>query len=678
MPDQITEQRLTLDATGTVNAAGEFEVIGINVGEAHGWEFTEEALRASLAIWEGVECFVDHSWYGHSVRDLGGVFHSPEWDGAHKGIKLKLRTKGPSGPIVNALGRELLEDGPQPKCGFSADVLFTAVGRKVQTILRALSLDLVYDPARGGKFLRALNSAGYRQEANVPEPISTNAPANGDTAPPAGTTTTQLVTTRPTLRSQIEEDHAAVQVLLSEQTRLQAITEEANAMRAVRAQACAYLLDTGLAASKLPAPMQTHVRAKFTGQVFEPAALNTAIDDARKLVSELTAGALVQGPGRVSAMFDHNDKLQAAVDDMLGAKRDAKLANVKTPRLSGIREMYFMLTGDVDLHGGYWPDRAQLGGLTTDFSGLVKNALNKLVVERWGELGRAGYDWWTKIATVEHFETINQITWIILGTIGTLPVVAEQGEYTELNVGDGPETSSFVKYGGYIPLTLEAIDRDETRKLRAYPRELANAALRNISKEVSDIFTDASAIGPTLADGGALFNSTAIATLGGHLNLLTTALGTTYTAWDAAASAIYNQPMLVKNAAGSYAAGAKQAINPKFCLVPRALTAQANDLFLPRWSSVANVHSENLYKDVVEPITVPEWTDATDWAAVCDPALAPSVMVGERFGIMPEIFVSGSENFGAVFTNDEHRIKVRHFVAVGVADYRPLHKNNVA
>jgi hypothetical protein len=33
---------------------------------------------------------------------------------------------------------------------------------------------------------------------------------------------------------------------------------------------------------------------------------------------------------------------------------------------------------------------------------------------------------------------------------------------------------------------------------------------------------------------------------------------------------------------------------------------------------------------------------------------------------------------GSMFTNDEMRIKCRFFVAVGVADYRPLHKSNVA
>ncbi len=127
-----------------------------------------------------------------------------------------------------------------------------------------------------------------------------------------------------------------------------------------------------------------------------------------------------------------------------------------------------------------------------------------------------------------------------------MPTVAEGAEYTELQLGDNVETSSFVKKGGYIGLTLEAIDRDDGRKLRQIPRELAFAALREISALVAAIFTDNSAVGPTLADTGALFNNTAVTTAGGHANLLTTALGTDFTAWDAVAAAMYNQPMLVQ------------------------------------------------------------------------------------------------------------------------------------
>jgi hypothetical protein len=76
-------------------------------------------------------------------------------------------------------------------------------------------------------------------------------------------------------------------------------------------------------------------------------------------------------------------------------------------------------------------------------------------------------------------------------------------------------------------------------------------------------------------------------------------------------------------------------------------------------------------------VVVPDWTDATDYAAVCDPRILPAVYVGERFGIKPEIFIAGDNLSPAVFMNDESRLKVRHFLAVWVNDFRPLHKSNV-
>jgi hypothetical protein len=374
-------------------------------------------------------------------------------------------------------------------------------------------------------------------------------------------------------------------------------------------------------------------------------------------------------------MFTTEDQLQSAVDDLLGAQRDQDKAGLKVARLSGIRELYFMLTGDLDLHGGYHPSRVQLA-TTADFAGLVKNALNKMVISKWSELGRAGYTWWEKISTVEHFNSLQSITGTLVGTVGSLPVVAEGGEYTELAVGDSPETASFVKYGGYIPLTLELIDRDETRKLAAYPRELAVSGLRKISELVAGIFTANAGVGPTLADTGALFNATAVTTVGGHLNLLTTALASA--AWEAASAAIYNQPCLVKGGAGYAGIGPKMAINPRYLLVPRALQLTARQILYPGWERSANITAEN--QQMGQPgdvITVPEWTDTNDWAAVCDPALAPAIFVGERFGIMPQVFVAGDEQSPAVFMNDESRLKVRHFLAVWVNDYRPLLKENV-
>jgi hypothetical protein len=69
--------RLTLSAT--VSPAGKFEIVAITAGQGNGWTFTPAALQKSLALWDKVECFVDHDFFGHSVKDLAGVLHSPSW-----------------------------------------------------------------------------------------------------------------------------------------------------------------------------------------------------------------------------------------------------------------------------------------------------------------------------------------------------------------------------------------------------------------------------------------------------------------------------------------------------------------------------------------------------------------------------------------------------------------------
>ena len=625
-------QRARFALEGTALGGGEFEILAITAGSGNGWQFSEQTLQNSLPCWDGVECFIDHAPAGRSLRDLAGMCSQPSWDATAAGVRLHLRALGPAAELLCTLGGELLATTPPlPRIGFSADVIFTAQGRTVTQVLRVLSVDLVYEPARGGAFVRAIHSL-------QPDSMEENLTQTTDSTP--------LTSGQPSAPL-----HDVQQIL------------------------CSALLEASLQAAHLPEAAAIAIRARFNGGNFEPHELQTALEGARSLVSALTGAAVVQGPGRMRDMFDTHDQLQAAVDDLLGAPRSTELAGLHSARLSGIRELYLLLTGDYDLHGGYFPEHIRLA-TTADFTGLVKNSLNKVVANRWEELGRAGYNWWQRVVNVEHFSTLNQITGTLVGTVGDLPSVAEGAAYTELMIGDSPETASFTKYGGYIPLTLELIDRDETRKLRAYPQELAAAGLRKISKLVADIFTTTSGVGPSLADGGALFNTTAVTSAGGHKNLLTTALSAAE--WESAASAIYNQPMLVKNASGSYGTGARMAVNPRYLLVPRALQLTGMKILYPSLENAVNIYSENQQRGQPgDVITVPEWTDASDWAAVCDPRIVPGIFVGERFGLLPEIFIAGDPTSPAVFSNDEHRLKVRHFMAVWVNDFRPLHKSNV-
>jgi hypothetical protein len=677
-----TQQRINLEST-SVNDKGEFEILAITAGEGNGWKFTTDALKSSVSLWDGVHTFIDHHWFGSSVHDLAGVCHSPTWDETAQGIKLHLKPFGPAAVVLTEMGKQFLaEETVKPNVGFSADIMFTAKGREVQQITRVFSVDLVVNPARGGEFIREIyqkfakhTDSNQKKEEIMPKNEELEIPGVTQDQRSSSDAFQRPLPTIERVQQRIETDKKAVDALKSIQGHMSELESEADKARALRLQMCDQFLDSAIQASKLPAPAGERLRKQFAGRLFEAEELTAAIEDTRAMISELTGASAVAGP-RIHSVFDSRDKLQAATDDLLGAPRDEALKSLKAEKLSGVRELYLMLTGDYDLHGGFNTDRAQFA-TTADFTGLVKNALNKIVVNTWEQLGKAGYDWWTRISRVEHFGSLQSITGTLVGTVGTLPTVAEGAEYTELVIGDSPETADFVKYGGYIPLTLELIDRDESRKLAAYPRELAAAGLRKISALVAAIFTANAAVGPTMADTGALFNSTAVTSAGGHKNLLTTALAAAE--WDVVSKAVYDQPMLIKNAAGVYGTGPKMAINPRFCVVPRALQLTAMKVLYPSLENAANIYSENMQRGQPgDVVTVPEWSDATDWAAVCDPLIAPSIFVGERFGIIPEIFIAGDSLSPAVFMNDEHRLKVRHFLACWVNDFRPLHKSNVA
>lgn len=530
-----------------------------------------------------------------------------------------------------------------------------------------------------GKETSAVNAPGVIGETGLLAALSTH---KGVKAMPEPTTGGQTSAPPTSTEAQIAANLQAAETILGAAERQRALDAQLAESEAVLIQQCGYLLTAALRDSRLPEVTQARLQKQFSGKKFDPAQLTSAIEEARAEVSALTAGLAIQGPGRVSNMISSVDEYRAALDDLLEAPRDPTMVGKQVRRLSGIREAYLLGTGDVNFHGGYDPLHAlqfTLSG-TTDFPGIVKDSMNKKLTEAWSKYGASAYGWWKELATVEHFTDLNQVDWIRLGTIGSLPTVAENGEYTELPIGDNVETSDWTKYGGYVELTLEAILRDNIRAFKKMPDNVALGAMRNISEQIAAIFTSNSGAGPTLADTGALFNATAVTTAGGHANLLTTALGTDYTAWEAVASAIYNQPMLVKNTSGYYGIGKKQGLDPKYILVPRALRGAANNLFLSRTIPGVQVplSSGKEWYGMVVPLTVPEWTDATDWAAAADPQMAPAIMIGEIFGLEPEIYIANSELHGAMFVNDASRIKVRQFLSIGVADFRPLHKSNVA
>jgi len=559
MQDTQTKQQVKLTASAQVNESGQFEIMAISAGEGNGWQFGEQVLKDSLQLWDGAECYIDHAWGGHSLRDLAGVCHQPLWDGDQCGVRLKLRPIGPSAGLLVELGRQMLaESGPRPEVGFSADLLFSANGREVKAILRVLSVDLVMDPARGGAFLRALNACqpGYCQ---------------------------------PEFHNK-EKDRMTE----TNQESMQALSEAAQELKLAR---CSSLLEAKLGEARLPDAASKRLRAQFSGMVFEKESLEAAIEDTRQMVSELTGGQVVQGVGQMSGMLSSEDQINAALHDLLGAARPAGLEGARPHRLSGIRELYTLFTGDTSFVGGWHPERTQLS-TTANLPGLLKNVMNKLVVEQWDELGRAGYRWWESVVAVEHFNSLHPLTGVLVGEVTLLPEVEEGAAYSELAVADSAESGSWGKYGGYVALTLEMFERDETHKLRQYPRKLAASALRRISGLVSGVFTANAGVGPEMKDGHNVFDPA------NHGNLITDALSAD--AWEKASESIYKQSMTAANGADA----PKLALDARYLLVPRGLRLNAMQILYPNFAHQSQIFSENMQKGQPgDVITVPEWTD---------------------------------------------------------------------
>ncbi len=670
------EERLGLFQAKPEATVNGYKVLVIHAGTVRPvtggvYTFSEDVLKPAVKHWEGVHCFADHTdpLSGESVHDLAGVFSNPIWDETRKGIVADLRPTGPAAELVHLFAAEMMSDHPvHPDMGFSPVIIFTAQGEDVTSIIRCRSTDLVMTPA----FMQANFLAYFQRSQTMKKKYLHN-----------GVVAEYEEGTQPANAVLYTDESAAtlsaMRDLTGASTEIQA---QLQASRDMHLAQCGELLEASLNANlTLNDDAKKIIRGRFSGRTFKPQELKDEITSFEAAFAKSTASASVTGPAQITGMFSSEDQLQAAIDDLLDAPRNAGAESARVHRFTGIREAYLMLTNDYNFVGHIDPRLAQFQGTTATFPNLVANALNKSIAKHWAQYGKAGYNWWEKIVTIEPFETLHDIKWLRLGTIASLPSVAEGAEYPELKLGDNGEESVFTKYGGYLSFTLEAMDKDDTRKLRAAPRELAMAALRNISEQVAAIFTVNSGAGPTLEDTGALFNATAVTTAGGHANLLTTALGTDYTAFNAIARAMYDQPMLVANESGYYGTGKKQAIDPKYIMVPRALRDQAIALFGPRWAqSVEAIPSSGgpSWMGEIEVVTVPEWTDANDYAVAIDPALVPGVMIGTRYGIMPQIIIAGDQRDPAMFMNDESRLKVRHFLATGIGNWSALHKSNVA
>lgn len=677
----------------------EWEVVLIEAGlSANGNLYPEEVLRCAVPLFEGIKAFADHATQTEirerperSVEEIVGWFESPRFEG--RGIRATFKLS----PAAHRL-RELLVDAwerrKQNLIGFSVDALAQCEERRtpqgvineVKKIVKVFSVDVVTDPAAGGNVLRLVAAARTADLSEENEQMKERLHA-------------LLVKVDPAAAQSLSEDATAEEVLVAlekvpanegvENRRAKEGAGRTSAPPAppderhvheARLSACNAVLESHLFGSGLPLPVQAAVRRDFGARIFESRELLDRLAEDRKVWAAVEGSGQVRGLGDgIQFGDDQSDKLGMAMDGFF-AGRD--IGGV--PRFRSFKEAYRKVTGD-------WGDAYQIlqeaypyhmGERTASSPRLREAALARiresLSTTSWAEiLGDsiarrmiAEYQLpqlqdWRKIVSdvtsVPDFRTQRRMR---MGGYGTLPTVAERGTYQSLtSPGDEEVTYAATKRGGTDDLTLEMIANDDVGAIRRIPVKLGRAAAITLYRFAFDFIND----NPTMDyDSTALFHAN-------HNNLGSTALASAQL--DTA-----RQQMRSQSAFG--ASTEILGIVPKVLLVPNELEHLAWRLVTSPVLITTNedATSPNLHqRSAMEVIVVDYWTDANDWAVVCDPVMCPTIEIGFFEGREePEIFVQDVPNVGDFFDADVITYKIRHIYGGDVLDHRGMWKAVVA
>lgn len=331
------------------------------------------------------------------------------------------------------------------------------------------------------------------------------------------------------------------------------------------------------------------------------------------------------------------------VGEMLDAFFDPSHKNHRD--VHSFKECYIEITGDRYVTGRMADcDRARmresLGRFaealdSTSWADALGNSITRRVQQVFA--GRSDLQAWRRVATpgrVSDFRTQERFR---IGGYGNLPIVAQGANYNALSSPvDDKATFAIAKRGGTETVTREMTLNDDVNAIRRIPVELALAAGETLYEFVFDFFRT----NPVTWDGVALYHAT-------HGNLFSAAL-------DTASFSAHRQAMAKQVRAGS---GQRLNVSPATILVPFELQETAFNLF------IRNQNLDKTFVQTINPevITVPYWTDATDWVTVADPNILPVLEIAFLNGQEdPEVFVQDTPSAGSMFSNDKLTYKIRH------------------
>lgn len=297
---------------------------------------------------------------------------------------------------------------------------------------------------------------------------------------------------------------------------------------------------------------------------------------------------------------------------------------------------------------------------TASFTNLALNVMNKVLQRGYNEAPVTWRQWCRQGESIADFK---QFSIVKFGEAGDLEMTPEGHDIPEdTGLSDSREYAVIEKFAKMVSITYEMLVNDDLGALTRLPRMQGTAAARTVNKAVYKILTG----NPTMADTGALFNSTAITTAGGHANL--TGTGST-TAAPPSVSTLQTMQALLRVQKGLNS-DATLNLAVAYVIVPAALEATTTTLLRSQTDpAISNAGVPNVFYGLVKPVVeaLLDANSAKIWYVAADPALIDTIAVH---------FLQGEETpFAESWwepRNDSRAYKIRQSFAALAVDYRGL------
>jgi ATP-dependent protease ClpP protease subunit len=706
-------------------AGDKWEVVIIQSGlSLNGFYYTDEVLDKYKKVFEGINVYA-HSFGNYYKVNLA---HRPEqFEDPSKLVlnkvgwikDVKFKREGVKGclvgtfhcinsaltDILNNTYEQELNKMPELSVDIDGDGYVNNGIRVVTKIMKVRSVDLVDEASAGGKFLRLVAGTNIKEEKmdfvkqllalikegkitmdgieekkdeEIIEMIKSELNVKDDDAPSIDLS--KYATIEDVKKAiadaiedeeeneedeEVKEDEVKKEVADKLEKKLDDITAKIKEQEAQLIMKEEMNKDT-----VLPAMSKDRISESFNGREFTRKDIQDAIKKERQYLESLSdSGTLNIKEGvklNVVKVTDTPlDQKERALDMLIDPELAKEDEYKSTPAFTGIREAFHRFTGVTvdEARKEKWKVKE---ASTSDFPIALGTSMNKKMIKDYTYY--KAKQAWEKFAVEEIITNTNEQTLSRFGEFDDLATVAEAGTYAEFATPseDNP-TYTPIKVGNVFTLTEEMLINDNLRAMQKWPKKMAQAAIRTLSKYVYNRITgcDGSSTLNSLAiyDGGVLYSSA-------HGNLGSTALG--YTAFESGVSAMneFNDPD----------AAEPLFIEPSYLLTTTSLRATAWDVCTneliqanANGGSIQNVYNKNYS---VQPLIVPSGYlcgSTTLWILIAAPSDVEGITVGYVNKNTPEILLQDNPTVATVFTNDQIRYKVKFRYGAAITDWRAFY-----